>query len=354
MSAPVFHIERATAESHVALVFAIAGLIALAAGPCWLDRNGMRLAGEFFVYLGLATLWNLLAGYAGLVSVGQQAFVGFGGYFLFGWAMLLGLPPLLAVPAAGVAAAALSLPISLLVFRLKGAYFAIGTWVVAEVFMLIAAQISVLGGGSGVSLPISIIRAIGSTRSMREYVIYYETVGVSVAIILAVYLLLRSRWGLALQAIRDGELAAETCGVSVANAKRLLYVVACSGAAMIGALIFMSKLRISPSAAFSVNDWTAFVIFITVIGGIGRIEGPIIGTILFFILRETLSDLGAWYLIVLGAFAVAIMLFAPKGLWGLAADRFGWQLFPVGRRLVLTETSSKADETSAKTSQGSL
>lgn len=342
MSAPAFRIDRATPESRIALALAVIGVIALLAGPYWLDRNGMRLAGEFFVYLGLATLWNLLAGYAGLVSVGQQAYVGFGGYFLFGWAMLAGLPPTLAVPAAGVAAAILALPISALVFRLKGAYFAIGTWVVAEVFMLLASQLSVLGGGSGVSLPISVIRAIGSTRSMREQVVYYETVGVTIAIIVAVYFLLRSRWGLALQAIRDNETAAETSGVSVASAKRLLYVVACAGAAMIGALIFMAKLRISPSAAFSVNDWTAFVIFITVIGGIGRIEGPIVGTILFFVLRETLSDLGAWYLIVLGAVAVLVMLFAPKGLWGLAADRFGWQLFPVGRKLVLTQEPSKS------------
>ncbi len=340
MSAPVFTISRATRESRIALVFALLGLIAFAAGPLWLDRNSMRLAGEFMIYLGLASLWNLLAGYAGLVSVGQQAYVGFGGYVLFGCAMFLGLPPLLAVPVAGVAAALLSIPISYLVFRLKGAYFAIGTWVVAEVFMLLASQVSALGGGSGVSLPIAIVRSIGSTRDMREQMIYWTTLAVTVSIIMAVYLLLRSRWGLALQAIRDSEVAAEASGVSVANAKRLRYVVACAGAAMLGALIFMAKLRISPSAAFSINDWTAFVIFITVIGGIGRIEGPIIGTIVFFLLRETLADLGASYLIVLGGVAVTVMLFAPKGLWGLLHDRFGWQLFPVSRKLVV-DTSQK-------------
>ncbi len=334
---PGFRVDRATPESRVALVLAVALVIALAAGPWWLDRNGMRLAGEFFVYLSLATLWNLLAGYAGLVSVGQQAYVGIGGYTLFASAIFLGVPPVLTVPLAGIVSAVISIPVSWLVFRLKGAYFAIGTWVVAEVFLLLASQWSSLGGGSGVSLPIALIKSIGSSRAMREYIIYYETVGVAVAIVGGVYLLLRSRWGLALQAIRDGEMAAETAGVSVANAKRLLYVVACGGAAMIGALIFMAKLRISPTAAFSVNDWTAFVIFITVIGGIGRIEGPLIGTVLFFVLRETLSDLGAWYLIVLGAVAVLIMLYAPKGIWGLIADRLGWQLFPVGRKLVIIE-----------------
>jgi len=103
---------------------------------------------------------------------------------------------------------------------------------------------------------------------------------------------------------------------------------------MVGALIFLQKLRISPDTAFSVNDWTAFVIFITVIGGIGRIEGPIIGTVIFFLLRQSLADLGAIYLLILGVVAIAVMLWAPKGLWGLIADRFGWQVFPLQRRLV--------------------
>jgi branched-chain amino acid transport system permease protein len=94
-------------------------------------------------------------------------------------------------------------------------------------------------------------------------------------------------------------------------------------------------LRISPDTAFSVNDWTAFVIFITVIGGIGRVEGPIIGTIVFFLLRQTLADLGSLYLLMLGAVAIAVMLFAPKGIWGLLVERFGWQLLPLERRLRL-------------------
>jgi branched-chain amino acid transport system permease protein len=71
-----------------------------------------------------------------------------------------------------------------------------------------------------------------------------------------------------------------------------------------------------------------------VIGGIGRIEGPIIGTVIFFLLRQTLADLGAIYLLILGVVAIAVMLWAPKGLWGLIADRFGWQVFPLQRRLM--------------------
>jgi branched-chain amino acid transport system permease protein len=84
-----------------------------------------------------------------------------------------------------------------------------------------------------------------------------------------------------------------------------------------------------------VNDWTAFVIFITVIGGIGRIEGPIIGTIVFFMLRQLLADLGSLYLLMMGAVAIVVMLWAPKGLWGMIAERFGWQALPLQRHLVL-------------------
>jgi branched-chain amino acid transport system permease protein len=101
-------------------------------------------------------------------------------------------------------------------------------------------------------------------------------------------------------------------------------------------VVFLQKLRISPDAAFSVNDWTAFVIFITVIGGIGRIEGPIVGTLIFFALRQTLADLGTIYLMLLGLVAIVVMLAAPKGIWGTVVYRLGWQLFPL-ERTVLSE-----------------
>ena len=170
---------------------------------------------------------------------------------------------------------------------------------------------------------------------MREFVIYWIALAQVVVILFAIVWLLRSRYGLALTAIRDNELGARSNGVDVARIKYAVYVAVAFGTAMVGALIFLQKIRISPDTAFSVNDWTAFVIFITVIGGIGRIEGPIIGTVIFFLLRQTLADLGAIYLLILGVVAIAVMLWAPKGLWGLIADRFGWQVFPLQRRLVI-------------------
>ena len=323
-------------RSHrVALAVVAAGVIGLAAAPAWGGRDDLRLLAEIYAYVALASLWNLLAGYAGLVSVGQQAYVGAGAYFLFALTMLAGLPPLWAIPLAGVLAALLSLPVAALIFRLRGHYFAIGTWIVAEVFRLLASQVSALGGGSGTSLPVGIVTSIAGSRQMREFVIYWIALALAVAVLAAIVLLLRSRYGLALKAIRDNELAAQSNGVDVGRVKLVVYVITAFGTAMVGALIFLQKLQITPNAAFSVNDWTAFVIFITVIGGIGRIEGPIVGTLVFFLLRQIMADLGTIYLMMLGVVAIAVMLWSPKGLWGIVVERLGWQLFPLERRVIV-------------------
>ena len=335
MSTP-FRVEHATRSSQVGVVLLAVGFIVLAAAPFWGGRDDLRLLAEIYAYVALASLWNLLAGYAGLVSVGQQAYVGLGAYVLFGACILGGVHPLAAIPLAGIVGAVVAVPVAALMFRLRGHYFAIGTWVVAEVFRLLASQISVLGGGSGISLPAGIVISMAPSRQMREFLIYWVALALVVLVLGAIVWLLRSRYGLALTAIRDNEMAARSNGVDVGRTKLVVYLITAFGTAMIGALIFLQKLRVSPDTAFSVNDWTAFVIFITVIGGIGRVEGPIIGTVIFFALRQTMADLGSVYLMMLGAVAIAVMLFAPQGLWGFVADRFGWQLLPLKRRLHFT------------------
>jgi len=327
----------ASHSSRVGMALCALVLVALATAPFWGGRDDLLLLSQIYAYVALASLWNLLAGYAGLVSVGQQAYVGLGGYLLFALSIFAGISPLWAIPLAGIIAAGVAVPVAMLVFRLRGHYFAIGTWIVAEVFRLLASQVSLLGGGSGTSLPASIFIAIAPTRQLRDFTIYWIALALVVAVLGFIVLLLRSRYGLALKAIRDSELAAICNGVDVKRTKFMVYIVTAFGTAMVGALIFLQKLRISPDAAFSVNDWTAFVIFITVIGGIGRIEGPIVGTIVFFVLRQTLADLGTLYLLMLGAVAIVVMLAAPKGIWGLIVERFGWQVFPLERRVVLDD-----------------
>jgi branched-chain amino acid transport system permease protein len=227
-------------------------------------------------------------------------------------------------------------PVAALVFRLQGAYFAIGTWVVAEVFRLTASQITAMGGGSGISLPAPALLALGP-KSSREALVYWAALGLGVGCLALVYLLLRSRMGMALTAIRDSEVASASLGVRIGRIKYAVYIAVAAATAMIGALIALQKLRVSPDAAFSVNDWTAFVIFIVVIGGIGTIEGPIVGTLVYFLLRGFLADYGSIYLLILGSLAIVVMLFAPKGLWGYVAGRWGLSLFPTGYRITWPE-----------------
>ncbi|MEW9807946.1 branched-chain amino acid ABC transporter permease [Mesorhizobium sp. ZMM04-5] len=334
MVEPHFSIQRSTRTSRATAAVALAVLAGLIAAPWWAGRADIRLLGEIYSFVALATLWNLLAGYTGLVSVGQQAYVGFGGYVLFALAMFAGVHPLVAIGVAGIAGAVIAVPIAPLLFRLQGAYFAIGTWVLAEVFRLSFAQVSVLGGGSGASLPAGVVTGIASDRFVREAMVYWTALAIAVAALAFVILLLRSRTGLALTALRDSEIASESLGIGIWRTKLIVYVSVAGLTSMTGAFIFLQKLRISPDAAFSVNDWTAYVIFIAVIGGIGTIEGPIIGTILFFLLRETLSDLGTTYLMILGSVAILVMLRAPRGVWGIIAERTGWTLVPIRRRVI--------------------
>jgi branched-chain amino acid transport system permease protein len=361
-----------TPFSRYGLMAAAVVLVLLAFGPTWLSRGDMRLVGEICIYIALAQMWNLLAGYAGLVSVGQQAYVGLGAYTLVFFSHFRDAHPLLGVVLAGVIAGLLAIPTAAVVFRLKGAYFAIGTWVVAEVFALSFAQLTMFGGGSGMSAA-SVVRELGDSAAARSAVIYWLALGLAAGSIGLVYAVLRSRFGLALAAIRDSEPAAESLGVDTANAKYVVYVAAAVMTGLCGAVIALTKTTISPSASFAVMDWTAYVIFIVVIGGVGRIEGPIIGTIVYFILRETIGD-GAYvhgvieavvavangvtgaeipappmsafeswgpiYLIILGLIGIAIMLVARRGLWGLIVDRFGLELFPIQRRLVTKDDAA--------------
>ncbi len=326
-------VTRATLASTVGIGLLAVVLMALAAAPYWAGRDGMRLLIEAFAYLMLAANWNLLAGYAGLVSVGQQAFVGLGGYVLFACAIFAGIPPLLCIPVAGVAAALIAVPVAAVTFRLRGAYFAIGSWVMAEVFRLVASQISPLGGGSGISLPAGIVTGMAHSRQAREFLVYWVALGLTVVILGLIVALLRSRHGLALTALRDNEVAARSNGIDVDRTKLLVFIFTAACTAMAGTLIFLQRLRISPDAGFSVNDWTALVIFITVIGGIGRFEGPFVGVVVFFVLRETLSGLGSYYLMILGAIAILVMLRAPRGLWGFWAERTDMQILPLQRRV---------------------
>jgi len=285
----------------------------------------------FFVLLTIASMWNLLAGFGGMVSIGQQAYIGIGAYTVIGLADA-GIDPYMAVAFAVILAALFSWVTSWLAFRLRGDYFAVGTWVIAEVYRLIVVKIDVLGGPSG--RPLTGMPDID--RTLRAAMTYWTALAVAVLCILACYLLLRGPVGLALTAMRDDEVAAEANGVNVMHAKRIVYLVSGAGCGGAGGVLALDALSVQPDAIFDVK-WAAYMIFIVVIGGIGYLEGPILGAIIFFALQQALADYGTWYLIVLGLIAAAAAIKLPRGLWGLVDDKAGLRLFPIGYHVRLPD-----------------
>lgn len=318
--------RRAEAALRPLLLVAIA--LVLVSGRWWLSESQMLDLVQFFAYLAMAQMWNLLAGFAGLVSIGQQAFIGFGAYSLFVFGDRAGIHPFAAVALAGLAAAVISLPTAAVAFRLRGGYFAIGTWVIAEVFHLVAINLRWVGGGDGTL----IYSAASLDRGLREHGAYFWAVGIGVGSVLGAYVLLRSRLGLALASVRDDETAARSLGVDVLRAKVVVWVLAAFGCGLAGAVFNLPLLRVQPDAAFTVN-WSAFMIFIVVIGGLGTIEGPIVGTIVFFALQQELAAHGVWYLIILGGVALVVAVWTRSGVWGVLTARYPLRLFPVARRL---------------------
>ncbi|MDQ0314542.1 branched-chain amino acid ABC transporter permease [Amorphus orientalis] len=351
---PRYRVKTQTAASRISLVVALVLVAVAIAAPLFVSRGTVQDLFFILTMLVLAQFWNLLAGYAGLVSVGQQAFVGFGAYAMFAAVSLAGLDPVVAILIGGVAAVLLAIPTAFFVFRLEGAYFAIGTWVIAEVVRLVVAQWQALGGGTGTSLPRTATRdmigveALGDWLGLKssaagDVMTYWLALALAVLTIAFIYRLLRSKRGLGLAAVRDDASAAGAVGVDGTRMKHFVYLVAAFGTGLCGALIYVQTARISPDAAFSVIDWTAYVIFIVVIGGIGTLEGPIVGVLVFFLLQNSLADYGSWYLLILGLIGIAVMLFAPRGIWGFVSARTGIELFPIRRRLIVEDDAPPTD-----------
>ncbi|MGE5136813.1 MAG: branched-chain amino acid ABC transporter permease [Gemmatimonadota bacterium] len=319
-----FRVTRSQRNVAWTAAVALVVVVVLAMFPYLVYSGTTSLMVQAFIVLTLASMWNLLAGYAGLVSVGQQAFVGLGAYFVLILA-LHGLSPFAALPVAAIGCGVAALPLWWLVSRLRTGYFAIATWVLAATLMLIIERFSSIGGGTGMPLP----GFAGLDPTLLTAYTYWAGLAVTVAALAGVYLLLRGRLGLVLTAIRDDEVAARSSGAKVGLARLLVFVVAGAGCGAAGAVLAISQLQVQPEAVFSVQ-WTAEMAFATIIGGLGTIEGPIIGTAVFMVLQQTLQSYNAWYLIALGLVAIIVALFARRGVWGLVDDHLNVRLFPVG------------------------
>lgn len=333
VSSPIVH--RWTRSSRSAAVASLVALLGLAILPGVLGAGAIDRLTALFVYVIMAAMWNALAGYGGLVSVGQQVFFGLGAYFTVRLAEA-GIDPFVAMGLASLLVAAVSYPLSLVMLRLKGGEFAIGMWVVSALTHLMVNLDGLIQGETGRSLISLNAYAAGDRRD----IIYWLALAAMAGLLGGLFALLRSRTGASIQAIRDNEEAAGSLGIDVNRTKRLIFVLAAFGIGVAGALWLASATTFQPKTYFSVQ-WTAYMIFMVLVGGIGRFEGAILGAVIFFVIETWFGALGVWYLIGLGAIALLFSLFMPLGLWGAIETRFGISLMPVGYRLEIPHLSRK-------------
>ncbi|MGD0719967.1 MAG: branched-chain amino acid ABC transporter permease [Roseiarcus sp.] len=333
MTGAAIRVVRWSALSISSVTFAVALMLALAAGPAFLDANAVDKLTTLFIYVILAVTWNALAGYGGLVSIGQQAFFGLGAYAAVRLADA-GVSVYPALVLGAVLVAAVALPISAFMLRLRAGEFAIGMWVVAALAHLLVNLDTLVRGETGTSL----IALDAYPAEFRHALTYWTALGAMASLIGVLFALLRSPLGAAIQAIRDNEGAAASVGVRVMRTKRILFVLAAFGVALAGALWLATTISFQPKTYFSVQ-WTAYMIFMVLVGGLGTFEGPILGAVLFFAIEAWFGATGVWYLVGLGGAALLFALFLPKGLWGWADERLGLRLLPVGRWLAIDDAS---------------
>lgn len=298
-------------------------VLVLATVPVWGSEYVLLLALLFCLYLALSQMWNLLTGYSGLLSLGQQAFIGLAGYTVAIMCNYYGVYLWLSVFLAGLFSMLLALFMSLFIFRMRGVYFGIGTWIFAEALLLWFSNWKYVKYGMGHFISPDPI------PSMTE--IYYGAFVVGVGSVVLVYLLLRSSIGLGLIAMRDDDHVAETMGVNVFRSKLTCFLIAAFVTGVAAAIMYTFQIFIQPYKAFAI-DWTVKLVFIVIIGGIGTIEGPIIGSLIYVLLSQTLSEYISVSLLILGVIAILVILTAPLGIMGSLQKKLGFEILSPRRK----------------------
>jgi branched-chain amino acid transport system permease protein len=307
------------------LKWPVLGIIVLALGtvPFWGSEYVLLFCLLFCLYLALSQMWNLLAGYSGLISLGQQSFIGLGGYTVGILCNYYQIPLWPSVLLGGVFSCFLALFMSLFIFRMKGVYFAIGTWIFAETLLIWFGNWRYVKYGTGLFIKPP------SNPTMEE--IYYGAFVVGVGSVILVYALLRSRLGLGLMAMRDDDAVAETMGVKVFRSKLYCFLIGAFVTGSTAGILYVFQVFIQPYKAFAI-DWTVKLVFIVIIGGIGTIEGPIVGALIFVLLSQSLAEYFSVSMLILGAIAIAVILLAPKGIMGSLQERLGFEILSPRRK----------------------
>lgn len=298
-------------------------ILGLATVPLWGGDYILVICLLFCLYMALSQMWNLLSGYSGLLSLGQQSFIGVAGYTVAVMCNYYSIPTWFSVFLGGVMSVILALFMSLFIFRMRGVYFGIGTWIFSETLLLWFSNWKFTKYGVGL-----FIRP-PDTPSMTA--LFYAAFIVGVGSVILVYALLRSRLGLGLMAMRDDDAVSETMGVEVFRSKLSCFLIGAFITGLAAGVIYLFQVFIQPYKAFSI-DWTVKLVFIVIIGGIGTIEGPIIGAALYVLLSQTLSEYFSVSMLILGVIAILVILLAPKGIMGSLQDKLGFEILSPRRR----------------------
>jgi branched-chain amino acid transport system permease protein len=300
-------IPRLTTLMPVAVLVVLALFPVIGASLSWLNYLFL-----FLIYLALANMWNLLAGYTGLICLCPHAFVGLAAYTLAigSW---VGVPFQAGLIAGAAVAALFALLISYPVFRMKGIYFAIGTLVLPEVLRVWFSYWRPVGNAyQGMGAGYSVLGVGGVTLVDT----YWLSLAIAAASVFLVHMILRARLGLGLTAIRDNENTAASAGVNVFRLKLYSFLIAAFIMGIAGAVYYIYSPRIDPSSGFNIR-WLLMPLMATVIGGEGIEEGPIIGAAIVTFLTFLLASYGARSLLIQGIILIVVVTLMPQGIAGL-------------------------------------
>ena len=284
-----------------------------------ISNTVMRYLVQIFLYITMGEMWNLLSGFAGMTSLGQQLYIGLAGYSVaMATSPMFGLPLFGALILGAGICVVVSLFMSLILFRLEGMYFSIATLVAAEAFCMLFFAWKFVGQGAGMTI------RINPYPKIQEICVLSLTI--CVFVLALVYGLLRTRVGLGLTAMRDDITSAASVGVNIFSHKLLVYVIAAFFTALAGGIFFVNKGTIYPDSGFGIS-WTISMVFIAIIGGTGTVGGPVIGAVIYVFLNEKLADYPGWSNIILGAITILVILFLPDGIMGTLQKKLRFEIF---------------------------
>jgi len=288
-----------------ALVLSAAAVFLLLVFPVSVGtEHTINLVVSLFIVVILAQAWNVLAGYAGQISLGNAAFFGMGALAFHFLAWRWGLPLLLALALAGISSVLLASLIGIPALRLKGAYFAIGTLALAEVLRITVGNVF----PRTVYIP---TEQIGSYSLMPRYYLALFLVVLTQGV---AFFMVKSKTGLAIRALRDDDEAADSSGVNVFKYKYLALVYSSFFSGLAGGIFAYYQISILPTSLFG-PQWTFEPLVAASVGGAGTLLGPVIGSVFLILVMELFAlTLGKTYLIIFGAMFVSVVLFFPAGL----------------------------------------